>query len=266
MVPYAIIGILSGLGLLLGIGLAYASLKFGIKVDPRIHEVEDILPKGQCGACGFAGCAAYAEAVVTKPEVTPDLCLPGKAKIALEVAKITGKEAGTQIERKAFILCAGSKDKAKKAYSYDGIQDCRAVNILFRGDKLCKYGCLGLGSCTQVCPFGAISIAMDTTLPEIDYAKCTGCGRCVSACPKGQIVLVDEMPKVWVFCNSLSKGKEVKDVCTAGCISCMICIKECPFNAINMENNLPKINHSICKDCHDLLCLSKCPTSAIKSL
>ena len=36
-----------------------------VDVDPRIGEVDDVLPGAQCGACGQPGCSAYAEAVVT---------------------------------------------------------------------------------------------------------------------------------------------------------------------------------------------------------
>ena len=53
-----------------------------MEVNPLIHEVEEVLPKGQCGACGFAGCAAYAEAVVLNPDVPPNLCVPGKDAVA----------------------------------------------------------------------------------------------------------------------------------------------------------------------------------------
>ena len=35
--------------------------------------------RANCGACGFAGCQAYAEAVVEQPEVPPNLCAPGRA-------------------------------------------------------------------------------------------------------------------------------------------------------------------------------------------
>ncbi|HWQ60682.1 MAG TPA: (Fe-S)-binding protein, partial [Negativicutes bacterium] len=54
--------VLAGLGLVFGFILAFANKKFAIEVNPLIHIVEDVLPKGQCGGCGYAGCLAYAEA------------------------------------------------------------------------------------------------------------------------------------------------------------------------------------------------------------
>ncbi|NIS69976.1 MAG: 4Fe-4S dicluster domain-containing protein, partial [Proteobacteria bacterium] len=54
--------------------------------------------------------------------------------------------------------------------------------------KGCTYGCLGLGTCERVCPFGAIR--MDGNgLPVISEELCTGCGICVESCPKEVLLL-----------------------------------------------------------------------------
>ena len=81
-----IVVVLVGVGAFFGIVLALADRKFYMQQNPLIAEVEDVLPKGQCGACGFAGCAKYAEAVVEDPDVAPNLCVPGKAAVAAKVA------------------------------------------------------------------------------------------------------------------------------------------------------------------------------------
>ena len=47
-----ILVVLTRLGLVFGFVLAYANRKFAIEINPLIHIVEDVLPKGQCGACG----------------------------------------------------------------------------------------------------------------------------------------------------------------------------------------------------------------------
>ena len=86
-----ILVVMVGIGAFFGFVLAFANKKFAMEVNPLINEVEEILPKGQCGACGFAGCAKYAEAVVEDPEVAPNLCVPGKAAVAAKVAELTGK-------------------------------------------------------------------------------------------------------------------------------------------------------------------------------
>ena len=77
--------ILTCIGLVFGFVLASADKKFAMEENPLIGEVKEALPQGQCGACGFAGCAKYAEAVVLDPDVPPNLCVPGKAAVAAVV-------------------------------------------------------------------------------------------------------------------------------------------------------------------------------------
>lgn len=74
--------VMVAMGLIFGFILAIANKKLAVEMNPLIELVEDVLPKGQCGACGFAGCRAYAEAVVSDPNVQPNLCVPGKNAVA----------------------------------------------------------------------------------------------------------------------------------------------------------------------------------------
>ncbi|MEW6096006.1 MAG: RnfABCDGE type electron transport complex subunit B [bacterium] len=253
---------LGSLGLIFGLGLAYAELKFGIKLDERVYEAEEVLPKGQCGACGFAGCAAYAEAVITNPDVASNLCVPGGSEVAKLVAQIAGKEV-KELERvKAHVVCQGMPEKT---FVYDGLTDCEAANLLFGGDRACQYACMGMGSCARACKFDAITIS-EVGRPVINHELCTGCGQCVLVCPKGTIELIPEKAKVKVLCRSHDKGPVVKKICKVGCIGCGICAKNCPNEAIKIENFLATIDHSKCIDCTDYKCLSNCPTGAIVSL
>src|SRR3990172_7054453 len=71
---------LAGLGTVFGMGIAFAAKKFAVQIDPRVEKVKDHLAHAHCGACGYAGCEQYAEAVVNKPEVSPNLCIPAGAK------------------------------------------------------------------------------------------------------------------------------------------------------------------------------------------
>ncbi|HHY63479.1 MAG TPA: ferredoxin, partial [Clostridiaceae bacterium] len=48
LIPIAVI---SGLGLVFGLGLSYASKVFEVKVDERIAKVREMLPGANCGAC-----------------------------------------------------------------------------------------------------------------------------------------------------------------------------------------------------------------------
>ncbi len=58
---------LAGMGTIFGIGIAFAAKRFAVQIDPRVEKVKDHLAHAHCGACGYAGCEQYAEAVVNKP-------------------------------------------------------------------------------------------------------------------------------------------------------------------------------------------------------
>ena len=58
-------GILLGaLGIIFGAVLTFASKKFYVEVDERVSQVRECLGGANCGACGYAGCDAFAAAVV----------------------------------------------------------------------------------------------------------------------------------------------------------------------------------------------------------
>lgn len=258
--------VMTAVGLVFGFILATANKKFAMELNPLIHIVEDILPKGQCGACGFAGCAAYAEAVVNNPDVAPNLCIPGKKIIADQVATITGKVAPEVEPRIAQVRCQGTPDKAAQKYAYKGISDCVAANMVQGGPKGCQYGCMGFGTCAKSCPFDALHMG-ENGLPIVDEKKCTGCGKCSTVCPKSVIAMAPIGSHVSVLCNSKDKGAEARKLCTIACIGCGLCKKNCPHDAITVENNLAVVDARICiEKCSEATCLAKCPTGAIKSL
>lgn len=251
-------------GAVFGFVLAYANKRFAVDVNPLIHIVEDVLPKGQCGACGFAGCQAYAEAVVLNPDVAPNLCIPGKEAVAAKVAELTGKTAPEIEPQIAHIRCAGILGRAARSYKYEGIEDCVAASLLHGGPKSCMYGCLGFGTCVKQCPFDAMTISEDG-IPVINKDKCTGCGKCESVCPKSVIHMIPLNAKVTVNCSSFEKGAAVRKNCSVACLACGICSKECPHTAITIENNLAVVNYKICQEkCTNPVCLAKCPTKAIQ--
>ena len=67
------------LALLFGLGLAYAAEWLKVETDPRIDGVRNLLPGYECGACGYPGCQAFAEAIVEDTEnVQLTMCKPGR--------------------------------------------------------------------------------------------------------------------------------------------------------------------------------------------
>ncbi|MBP8691688.1 MAG: ferredoxin, partial [Sedimentibacter sp.] len=63
MVIAKAVAVTGGIGAICGLLLALAAKLFHIDVDQRITDVRNALPGANCGACGYAGCDAMAEAI-----------------------------------------------------------------------------------------------------------------------------------------------------------------------------------------------------------
>jgi Na+-translocating ferredoxin:NAD+ oxidoreductase subunit B len=257
---YITLVVLAGLGIVFGVALAIVAARFVVKVDPKVEKVRDTLPGANCGACGFAGCMGYAEAVVGNPDVAVSMCAPGKSAVAEKIAEITGKKAEKMDPKIARVFCQGGSSLSQRKFIYTGVMDCTAAVLAAGGDKSCQYGCLGYATCMRACPFDAITMSADN-LPIISKEKCTACGKCVAACPKQVIELAVESKAVVISCHSRDKGADTKKKCQVGCIACGICVRTCPVDAIKIDNNIARIDHAKCIVCG--LCVKKCPTSAI---
>jgi len=251
--------VLGGIGALAALGLGVASVKFAVYVDPKVEEVEFQLPGVNCGACGFAGCHALAEAIAAG-KAAPDACIPGGADVAARIADIMGLSAGKKERLLAVVHCKGVKGKAVDKGEYLGIPDCRAAMLILGSPKGCNFGCMGYGTCERACPFDAIHVNAQG-IAEVDFDKCTACGKCVSACPKGIIDIRPAKFNVHIRCNNPFGGKTVKQLCSVGCIGCRRCEKTCPVDAIEMKRELAFIDTGKCVDCG--MCAQVCPTSNI---
>lgn len=259
-VIYLGVAVLAALGVAFGVALAVVASRFVVKIDPKVEQVRETLPGANCGACGFAGCMGYAEAVVGNPDVAVNMCAPGKSPVAEKIAEITGKKAEKVDPKIARVFCQGGASLSQRRFIYTGVQDCTAAVLAAGGDKSCEFGCLGFGTCMRACPFGAITMSSDN-LPLINPEKCTACGKCVAACPKQVIEIAAQAKAVVISCHSRDKGIDVKKKCQVGCIACGICVRTCPVDAIKVDNNLARIDHAKCIVCG--LCVKKCPTGAI---
>ncbi len=251
---------MSVLGLLLAAALVIANRFLWVYEDPRVQGVEERLPATNCGACGQAGCRAFAEALI-HDKAKPSECTVSPKEAIEEIAEYLGVDAGDTEKRIAMLACAGGAHVARMRARYEGIKSCRAAAIVSGGPKHCVWGCIGLGDCADVCDFDAIHMDRHG-LPVVDAGLCTACGDCVDICPKNLFSIHPVSHRLWVACSSLQHGEEAEAECAVACNGCGRCAKDAPEGLVEMHDNLAVVNY----DKNHLASpepIQRCPTGAI---
>lgn len=164
-------------------------------------------------------------------------------------------------KRRAVVYCCGG-DRAKRKLESSLLEgDCnQALNESPEGILECAWGCIGLGTCVNVCRPKAIHINSHG-VAEVDYKKCIGCKLCVNACPKGLIGMIPSENTIAPLCSNRDKGPVAKTVCEVSCIACRICEKNCPVDAITVLDNHAVLDEERCIACG--MCAVKCPRGLI---
>ncbi len=157
------IGVLGGLGLIFGLLLGYAGVRFKIGENHKIAQADKMLPQQQCKKCGYAGCRPYAEAIV-KREAEINLCLPSGelGKLAL-----------------AYLLDHDAKPLNGK-YSEESPKALAEINEL---------ACIGCTLCVQACPVDAI-LGAPKYMHTVIAQECTGCELCIAPCPVNCVEMI----------------------------------------------------------------------------
>lgn len=259
--------VITVLGLVLAVILYLVAEKFKVEEDPRIDEVESVMPGANCGGCGFAGCRAFAEAAVMAPNLDKNYCPVGGDAVMQKVAAILGYTVKAKAPEVAVVRCNGTCANRPTINVYGGFKSCKVKAALYSGDTGCSFGCLGCGDCVEACQFGAMHMDESTGLPVVDEEKCVACGACARACPKHIIELRNKGPRgmrMFVSCVNHDKGPVAKKACAAACIGCGICVKTCTHDAIVLDNNVAYIDFMKCKLCRE--CEAVCPTGAIHGI
>jgi len=156
------IGVLGTMSLLFGALLGYASVKFKVKGDPLVEQLDELLPQTQCGQCGYPGCKPYAQAIADGEAINK--CAPGGDDTIKKIAALMGVEVQPLDESHA------SDNTLKVAF-------------------IIEEDCIGCTKCIQACPVDAI-LGAAKQMHTIIIDECTGCDLCVAPCPVDCIEMV----------------------------------------------------------------------------
>ncbi len=257
--PAGLIMLVLGAGF--SIALLIASRKLKVQIDPRIERIYGVLPRIDCGACGFAGCASYAKAVAADPLLIGK-CAPGGSSCSEKIAEILSLAvSGSKVPVRPIVHCRAHTGDRTYLAKYGGIPTCTSANAL-ANVQACKFGCLGFGDCKAACKFGAIDII--DGLATINYEKCTGCTACSKACPRGLIEMVpfSYEAMMTVACRSRENAKDTKAFCKVGCIACRLCTKQ--NDAFKVTDNLAKLDYAKYQQGSSFeTAMFRCPTGVI---
>lgn len=255
LIAAACVGIV---GIFVGLFLGVAGIKFKVEVDEKEEAVLAALPEitvvarlrrmfrsGSCH-CKGRGCGEHLSR--------------RRRGSRQKIAAIMGVEAEASERKVAYVHCQGDCERTTTDYDYYGIKDCRMMSFVpGGGPKSCNSGCLGFGTCAQVCPFDAIHV--ENGVAVVDKEKCKACGKCVEVCPKHLISLRPYSNTVQVACSSTDKGPVTMKACKTGCVGCGICVKNCQHDAVKVENFHAIIDPEKCVGCG--ACMEKCPKKCI---
>lgn len=252
--------IVAAIGLILGLGLAVASVVFAVPVNEKTEKIRECLPGANCGACGYSGCDGYANALSEGQTDKTNLCAPGGNDAAKAIAEVLGVAAQSVKPSVAVVLCQGSNQNVGTKLDYKGVESCKMAAQLFGGPKDCVYGCLGFGDCVKKCPYEAIFIC--DGVARINPDRCRACKMCINTCPRNLIELLPlETAQAGVFCKNRDKGAKTRKQCKTGCIGCMKCVKACESGAVTVANNVAHVDYEKCIGCGK--CAEDCPVGAI---
>ena len=261
--PETVVGsvaILGGVGVAFGGLIALANARLRVEEDPRLDDLTDLLPGANCGACGYAGCRAFAEAVI-QGRTPPATCTVMGEDEREDVAEYLGVDVGAANRKVARLLCAGGSDVAPRKAAYVGIESCAAAVAVTGGGKGCAWGCVGFADCAVACDFDAI-VMSHTGLPVVLPEACTACGDCVDACPLDLFALFPEDDHLFVQCRNLLDGDAAEAVCSVACTGCRRCVQDAAPGLIEVRQGLAVIDYDRI-ELENPKAIERCPTGAI---
>ncbi len=149
------------LAAIFGVILGFASIRFKVKADPIVDQIDSILPQTQCGQCGYPGCRPYAEAIANGDDINK--CPPGGQAGIEKLAALMGIDVPEDVH--------GVEENIK--------------TVAFIHEDMC----IGCTKCIQACPVDAI-VGGTKALHTVIKNECTGCDLCVAPCPTDCIEMI----------------------------------------------------------------------------
>lgn len=165
----AAIIVLTLLAIAFGLLLGFAAIRYKVKSNPVVDQIDALLPQTQCGQCTYPGCRPYAEAIA-KGEADINQCPPGGETVILALADLLGKDPKPLNEKH------GEHSTKTVVYIDENV-------------------CIGCTLCIQACPVDAI-LGAPKQMHTIIKSECTGCNLCIPPCPVDciHIIPADERP------------------------------------------------------------------------
>jgi electron transport complex protein RnfB len=162
------------LGLLFGLGLGWAAIRFRVEADPVVDQIDAVLPQTQCGQCGYPGCRPYAEAIAAD-EADINQCPPGGEAGIRALADLLGREP-------------------KPLNPENGEEKPRTVAVID------EQACIGCTLCIQACPVDAI-VGAAKLMHTVIADECTGCDLCLPPCPVDciEMIIPESQGANWVW-------------------------------------------------------------------
>jgi len=148
--------VLTVLGVVFGIVLGYAAVRYKVQGNPLVDKIDTLLPQTQCGQCGYPGCKPYATAIANN-EADINQCPPGGESTIIALADLLGREP-------------------KPLNPENGSEAAKTVAWIDEST------CIGCTLCIQACPVDAI-VGAAKLMHTIIEEECTGCDLCIPPCP-----------------------------------------------------------------------------------
>ncbi|MBM4228675.1 MAG: RnfABCDGE type electron transport complex subunit B, partial [Gammaproteobacteria bacterium] len=160
-----------------------------------------VLPHSQCGACGQAGCAPFARALVEGAAQVQD-CAPGGSLVRARLERRLGTST-----LPAVVDALAPLPEPVRA-------------------RIDPEECIGCAKCLDACPVDAI-LGASRQLHVVVGEDCTGCGLCLPPCPVDCIELLPTAPAGWPRADS-DAARRVTGSSHADCVACGACQPACP--------------------------------------